>query len=67
MLLLLWFFFSSYVVDIEIGRDMVYFSVGNMEKMGVGGLGSSEMQSLGSKRHRFSYYNLFLFIFNSNN
>ena len=27
------------MVDIEIGRDMVYFSVGNMEKMGLEGLG----------------------------
>ena len=28
------------MVDIEIGRAKVYFLVGNMEKMGVGGLGA---------------------------
>ena len=33
-------FFLFYMVDIEIRRAKVYFSVGNRVKMGVGGLGA---------------------------
>ena len=33
------FFLFFYMVDIEVGRDRVYFSVGNWAKMGVRGFG----------------------------
>ena len=33
------FFLLFYVVDIEVGRAKVYFSVGNNAKMGAGGVG----------------------------
>ena len=64
-------FLLFYVVDIEIGRARVHFSVGNKAKMGVGGLGVSlwdqndvvlaiisfffNSKNL-SKRHRFGLF-----------
>ena len=41
------------MVDIEVGRAMVYFSVENKAKMGAGGLGVVKY-SFGPKRRRFS-------------
>ena len=55
-------FLFFYVVDIEVGRDRVYFSVGNKAKMGGLRVWSCEIQFLAPKRNHFSHYKFFFFL-----
>ena len=61
------------MVDIEVRRARVYFSVGNKAKMGAGALGVVKcslwgqngvvLAFLGPKRRCFSHHKLFFFLF----
>ena len=61
------FFILFYVVDIEVGRARVYFSVGNRAKMGVGGLGVVKCSRWGQNGVVLAIISFFFFLIQRTN